>query len=185
MLLLGACAGDGELGGPRLGGSAAARIGDHTVSSAELQAEVEKWASNPAFLQLIGVADVGVPGRRSSDVVAFVLSNRIVSEQARQIAAQTGAEPTDAEIDALIGQIDAGFTDPGTGAPLFQLYSDEFRHELGTDLAYQSVLQNVDPATVEVPDVAVSSRYGTFVDQGGGFGQVMPPEGPLPAPAAA
>lgn len=179
-LVLGGCAGDGQLGGPRLGGTAAARIGDHTITPAELEAEIEQWSSNPAFLQLIGVDDIGEPGRRSSDVVSFVLSNRVVSEQARQIAAQAGIEPSEEEIDALIQQVDASFTEPTSGAPLFQVFPEDFRRRLGADLAYQSVLQGVDPESVEVPEVEISSRFGSFEDQGGGFGQVRPPEGPLP-----
>ena len=181
----GACSGDGELGGPSIGGTLAASVGSFEYSASELEDEVEEWASNPAFLsQVLQITDPGQPGRRSADLVAFVLSHRIISEQGRQLAGDY--EPSDEEIDALIAQIDQAFADPATGASAFQAYSEEFRRQLGADFSYQQNLSTVDPETAEVPEVAVNPRYGEFQDQDRGLGQVVTPDGPVqpltPAP---
>lgn len=182
-LLLGACAGDGELGGPALGGTLAAKVGAVEFSNADLEDEVEIWASNPAFLSLLQITDLGAPGRRSSALVTFVLSNRLVSEQARQISAGQGVELTDDEVSQIVEQVSQNFIDPSTGAAVFELFPEAFRQRLGADLAYQSQLQSVDPSTVDVPDVQVNPRYGDLQLDGFGFAQVEPPAGPQPAPA--
>ncbi len=200
-LLAGACAGDGELGGPTIGGTPAASVGDHTISSGDLSDEVEAWASNPAMLQAIGVADVGSEGRRSFALVSFVLSHRIVSEQARQMLgearqlaernevdlAEAGvdgealAEPSDEEVEGILGQLDQQFTTP-EGAPLMAGYPVEFRRSLARDLAYQERLQLPVQVGVEAPDVSVNPKFGTPEVLQGGIVQVVGPVGPRPAP---
>lgn len=183
-LLLGACADDGELGGPTFGGSLAASVGSFEYTNADLEGEVEAWAVNPNFMtQVLGIADVGREGRRSSDLVSFVLSHRVLTEQSRQLAEATGYEPSPEEIDALVSQIDQAFVDPGTGGALFQVYDEDFRQRLGRDFAYQQNLQTVDATGVEVPEVDVNPRYGSFENQDRGVGRVNPPAGPLPQPA--
>jgi hypothetical protein len=182
---LGACSGDGELGGPALGGTLAASVGSFQYSASDLEDEVEQWASNPAFLsQVLQITDPGQPGRRSADLVAFVLSHRIISEQGRQLAGDY--EPSDEEIDALIAQIDQAFADPATQESAFRGYSEEFRRQLGVDFSYQQNLSAVDPESVTVPEVAVNPRFGAFQDQDRGLGQVVTPDGPVqpltPAP---
>lgn len=184
-LVLGACSDDGELGGPTVGGALAARIGSFEYTSADLEDEVEQWAQSPGFLtEAVGVSDLGRPGRRSSEFVAFVLSHRVVSEQSRQLARAAGYEPSPEEISGLLGQVDQTFLDPGTGGPLFQGYGDDFRQRIGRDFAYQQNLQNVDAASADVAEVMINPRYGTFEDQDRGLGRVTPPEGPRPAPSA-
>ena len=84
-LVAGACAGDGALGGPSLGGTPAAVVGDEVIANGDLEDEVESWASNEPMLQAIGVQVLGAEGRRPSDLVAFVLTHRLVSEQAREL----------------------------------------------------------------------------------------------------
>lgn len=183
-LVLGACAGDGELGGPAVGGSLAASVGSFEYTTADLEREVEEWAVNPDFLtQVLGVTDIGDEGRRSADVVSFVLSHRILTEQSRQLTEDAGYEPSQQEIDALVSQIDQAFVDPDDGGPLFQVYDEDFRQRLGRDFAYQQNLQTVDATGVEVPEVDVNPRYGSFENQDRGIGRVNPPAGPLPQPA--
>ena len=183
-LLLGACADDGELGGPTFGGSLAASVGSFEYTSAELEGEVEEWAVNPNFMtQVLGIADIGRDGRRSADVVSFVLSHRVLTEQSRQLAEDTGYEPSQEEVDALVSQIDQAFVDPSTGGALFQVYDEDFRQRLGRDFAYQQNLQTVDATGSEVPAVDVNPRYGSFENQDRGIGRVNPPVGPLPQPA--
>jgi hypothetical protein len=185
-LLVGACSDDGELGGPTVGGALAARIGSFEYTSADLEAEVEKWAENPNFLaEAVGITDLGRPGRRSSALVTFVLSHRVVSEQSRLLASAAGYEPSPEEISALLGQVDQTFVDPSTGGPLFQVYDEEFRERLGRDFAYQQNLQVVDATTAQVPEVTINPRYGTFQNQDRGIGRVNPPDGPRPAPSPA
>lgn len=183
-LTLGACAGDGELGGPTLGGTLAAKVGSFEYTNADLEDEVENWASNGAFLSLLQINDLGAPGRRSAELVTFVLSHRIVSEQARQVAAASGYEPSEAEVDDILSQVDQSFVDPSTGAQVFTLFTDEFRRKLARDLAYQSQLQSFAGGT-EVPVASVNPRYGEVNTDELGFAQVAPPEGPLPAPVPA
>ena len=200
-LLAGACGDDGELGGPTVGGTPAASIGEHAVTNGDLEDEVESWASNPAMLQAIGVQDLGVAGRRGQDLVSFVLSHRVVSEQARLMladarqAASDGeidltelgvdgealAEPSDEEIDSVLEELDRQFTSP-QGEQVFQGFDEEFRRQLARDLAYQERLQTVLQLGIEAPEVEVSPRYGTAQVLQGGIAQVLPPTGPRPAP---
>lgn len=184
-VLLGACTDDGELGGPAIGGTLAAKVGSFEYSSADLENEVELWASNPAFLSLLQITDLGAPGRRSSDLVIFVLSNRVVSQQARAVGTAQGYEPTADEIDEVLRQIDANFVDPSSGTQVFGLFPADFRQVLGADLAFQSQLQSFDPSQADVPAVQVNPRYGTVELDGLGFAQVQPPTGPLPVPGLA
>lgn len=198
-LLGGACAGDGDLGGPTLGGTPAAVIGDEVVSNADLRDEVERWASNPAMLQAIGITDLGQEGRRSSDLVAFVLSHRVVSEQARLMLADARqraeggldlaeqgidgevlSEPRDQEIEAILGQLDQQFTSP-EGGSVFQVFEEGFRRTLARDLAYQDRLQTIAQLGIEAPHVAVNPRFGQAEVLQGGIVQVVAPTGPLPS----
>ena len=182
-LAVGSCADDAEIGGPRLGGASAATVGSFRYSTADLEDEVEQWASNPVFLeQVLQLTDIGEPNRRPAPLVAFVLSHRVISEQARQMAEGGDVRPTDQDVEQLIAQIDGSFTDPQTGEPLFAGYDEGFRRRLGRDFVFQQNLQNIDPSTAEVPEVAVNPRYGSFEDQDRGLGQVVPPSGPLPPP---
>lgn len=184
-IVLGACTDDGELGGPTIGGTLAAKVGEFEYRNADLEDEVELWASNPAFLSLLQITDLGAPGRRSSPLVTFVLSNRIVSEQARAVGAAQGYQPSDAEIDEVLAQVDANFVDPTTGSQVFGLFPADFRRQLGADLAFQSQLQSFNPDAATVPDVQVNPKYGRVELDGLGFAQVQPPAGPLPVPGLA
>lgn len=200
-LLAGACAGDGELGGPGLGGTPAATIGDETVSSAELADEVESWASNPAMLPAIRVPEAGQEGRRPSSLVTFVLTHRIISEQARAMLAEARqlaadnevdlaamgvpgealADPGEDEIDGILDQLDQQFTTPA-GERVFADYPEDFRRALARDLAFQDRLQLTVQLGVEAPDVSVNPKYGTAEVLQGGIVQVVGPLGPRPAP---
>lgn len=176
---LGACSGDGELGGPNLGGSLAASIGSFEYTSADLEDEVEQWASNPDFLaQALQISEIGEAHRRPSQLVAFVLYHRVLSERGRQVAEAQGFAPTDDQLEGLIQEVDGAIPDPATGEPLFRRYTDEFRRQLARDFAYQSQL---DPST-PAPKIAINPRYGEYVEDGSGLGQVVPPTGPRPAP---
>ncbi|HEX4901851.1 MAG TPA: hypothetical protein VFV42_03515 [Acidimicrobiales bacterium] len=199
-LLGGACAGDGELGGPAVGGTPAAVIGDHEVTNADLRDEVEEWSANPAMLQAIGITDLGTEGRRTTQVVSFVLSHRVVSEQARLMLlearrladggevdlAELGvdgevlADPTDEEIDAILGQLDQQFASP-QGGSVFQAFPEDFRQLLARDLAFQDRLQTMVQLGIDAPEVSVNPRFGVADVLQGGIVQVTPPTGPLPS----
>jgi len=202
-LLAGACADDGELGGPTLGGTPAASIGSFDLGNDDLRDEVEAWAANPALLELIGVTDLGTEGRRTTALTSFVLSHRVVSEQSRLMLAdaralvESGAvdleevgidgevlaEPTDADIDRIIAQLDQQFTAP-TGGSIFAVFPEDFRRTLAVDLAYQERLQAAIQIGATAPDVDVNPRYGRAEVLDGGIAQVVPPDGPRPAPLA-
>ena len=191
-LIVAGCADDGELGGPGVGGATAMQVGDFTYTTADLEDEVEAWASNPVFLnQVVGITDIGVEGRRSSELVTYVLSHRVLSQFGEQLAPNNGFEATDAAIQEVIAQVDAGFPGPD-GGPLFMSYPEGFRAQIGRDFVYQDNL--LDPAsgldleTADVPSVEVNSRYGSFQDLDRGLGQVVSPSGAVaqptpPAPA--
>ena len=203
-LLAGACAGDGELGGPSVGGTPAAVVGDHVVSNADLADETERWASNPAMLQGIGLQDIGTPGRRTTSLVAFVLSHRIVSEQARLMLADARrradrgefdlagagvdgealAEPSETEVDAVLEQLDQQFTGPD-GVSVFRDFDEAFRRQLARDLAYQERLEQVLQLPLDAPEVSVNPRWGIVRELQGGIVQVVPPAGPVPSLGAA
>ena len=199
-LLVGACAGDGALGGPTLGGTPAAVVGDEAISNADLEDEVEMWASNEPMLQAIGVQVLGSEGRRPTDLVAFVLTHRLVSEQARQMLVDAREaveadeldptelgvdpeqlmEPSDGEVDQILAQLDQQFAGPD-GRSVFQGFAEDFRRRLARDLAYQERLPVVLQLAVDAPDVEVNPRYGSTQDLQGGVVQVVPPTGPQPA----
>lgn len=200
-LIAGACAGDGELGGPTVGGTRAATVGETAVSSGDLADEVEAWAANPAMLEAIGIAAIGVEGRRASELVTFVLSHRIVSEQARTMLAEARdaaasnevdleevgidgealADPSDDEVAVIVQQLDQQFTSP-EGEQVFAAYPEEFRLELARDLALQERLQLPLQLGIEAPDVSVNPKFGTPEVLQGGIVQVVGPEGPRPSP---
>jgi len=203
-LLAGACAGDGELGGPTFGGTPAAVVGDHEISNADLQDDVERWAANPPVLEAIGVQGTGQEGRRPAALVTFVLSHRVVSEQARLMLAEARrqaergeidlaeagvdaellGEPEDAQLEQILQQLDQQFTGP-EGFSLFAGYDDRFRTDLARDLAYQERLQQLIQLGIEAPEVSVNPRWGEAEVLQGGLVQVRPPVGPAPAPLAA
>lgn len=181
------CADDGELGGPGLGDTIAMQVGAFSYTTADLEAEVEAWASNPVFLtQVVGITDIGVEGRRSSELVTYVLSHRVLSQIGEQLAPENGFEATDDAVQGVIAQVDSTFPDPSTGGPLFGAYDEEFRVQVGRDFVFQDNLLNPDSGldldVLEVPSVEVNSRYGTFQDLDRGLGQVVPPSGALPQP---
>lgn len=203
-LLAGACAGDGELGGPTIGGTPAATVGDEAVSNDRLADEVEAWAANPAMLEAIGVGDIGDEGRRTAAVVTFVLSHRIVTEQARAmlveardlaarnevdlaemgVSGEALSDPTDEEVDAILQQLDQQFTSP-EGEQVFAAYPADFRRDLARDLAFQERLQFPLQLGIEAPEVSVNPKFGTAEVLQGGIVQVVPPVGPRPAPLTA
>jgi len=200
-LLAGACAGDGEIGSPTLGGTPAAKVGDFEITNADLRDDVERWAANAEMLQAIGVRDLGAAGRRSAQLVAFVLSHEIVSEQARLMLRDVRAkadsgeidlaelgidgealgDPGDDEIRTMLDELDQGFSGPD-GRSLFAEFSDDFRRQLAIDLLYQDRLGVVMQAGIPAPEVEVNPRYGTVELVQGGIAQVRPPSGPRPAP---
>ncbi len=188
LALVGAgCADDGELGAPTLGGTVAMQVGSFEYTNADLQDEVEAWAQNPAFLsQVVGITDVGVQGRRSSELVTYVLSHRAISELAALLAPTNGFEVSDDAIQAILDQVDSSFPDPSTGGPLFQVYSEDFRTQIGRDFVLQGNLLDpetgIDLDSVAVPSVEVNPRYGEFQDLDRGLGQVVPPAGAAPQP---
>lgn len=202
-LLAGACAGEGKLGGPDIGGTAAAVVGDHAISAAELSDEVEQWAGNPGMLEVLGIGDTGSEGRRSSQLVSFVASHRVVSEQARQLLADareqadTGeldlaalgvdgsalAEPGDEEVDGIITQLGQQY-EQIAGDDVFAAFDEDFQRTLAHDLAHQDRLALLLELGLEAPTAAVNPRYGDAQVLQGGLTQVMPHEGPRAQPLA-
>lgn len=183
-LVAGACAGEGEVGSPRIGGALAASVGSWEYTTADLEDDVDTLASNPEFVsQAIGLPDVGEQGRRPSQLVAFTILFKARAERGRQVVGDTdGVEPpTDAQVDGLITQLDEQYPS-AEGDPLYQRFPEDFRRQFAEDFAYFDFLRQVDPSATDLPPVAVNPRYGTFVAGSDGLGTVMPPEGPAPPP---
>lgn len=181
-LLVSGCADDGEIGGPSVGNAVAMRVGDFTYTVADLEEEVELWASNPVFLnQVVQIGDLGTEGRRSAALVTYVLSHRVLSELGRQLAGDD-LDVSDDAVEAIVTQVDQQFPDPTTGGPLFGAYDDAFRNQIGTDFVYQDNLLGggVDLDSADVPEVGVNPRFGEYQDLDRGLGQVIPNEGPRP-----
>jgi hypothetical protein len=188
-LFVAGCGDDGELGGPGVGGTVAMQVGSFEYTSADLETEVEAWAANPVFLsQVVGIEDIGVEGRRSSELVTYVLSHRVISEIGEQLAPTNGFEVTDADVQQVIAQVDSSFPDQTTGGPLFGAYPEEFREKIGRDFVFQDNLldpeNGVDLDEADVPTVTVNPRYGEYQDLDRGLGQVVSPSGPAPQPGS-
>ncbi len=172
-LVTAGCSDRAELGGPTVGGALAASIGSYQYTTSDLEAEIETWASDETMAQqAFGLSDLGAPGRRNADFVAAVLSFRVIAQQSRQLGAATGFTPAPDQVSQAVDQLKANFSN----------YDDAFLTALAEDLLYQQNLSSIDPSTVDVPDVVVNPRYGTFRDQGSGIGVVDPPSGPRPQP---
>ena len=183
-LLAGACADDGEVGGPRIGGALAASVGPFEYTTADLEDDVDTLAANPEFVsQAIGLPEVGEPGRRPSQLVAFTLLFKARAERGRQVAGETdGVEPpTDAQIDQLVSDLDQQYVSV-EGDSLYQRFPERFRRQFAEDFAYFGFLAQVDPSSTDLPPVGINPRYGTFVAGSDGLGTVLPPEGPAPPP---
>ncbi len=184
-LLLAGCADEGEIGGPTIGGSLAVTVGDFQYTHADLEAEIEQWATDPAVPgQAFGVPEIGEPGRRSALFVSTILQFRIFSEQSRQLGRATGFEPDPADVAQFVTELRTNFIDQATGAPLLSDYPDEFLESLAADIIYGENLNSIGAPPVDVPVVGLNPRYGTFEDTGRGLGTVNPPSGPLPQPFA-
>jgi hypothetical protein len=170
-LALGACSG----AGPTFGGALAAKVGHKELTNQDLEDEVEAWAANPDFLRAIGLAEVGEAGRRDAGFTAFVLTHRVISEQARLLGQQRGRVVSRSDVESML---DAILTD----LPSFGDYSVDFQEAVAEDLAYQDLISElIDPASSEpvAPVVQVNPRYGNVVQLEFGFVQIDPPSGPL------
>lgn len=171
-----ACVDDGELGGPSIGGSAAAVVGDSQLSHSELSDLVDKWADNPQFLSIATtVVDVGEPGRRPAALVNFVLNFWLQSEQGR---ITVGNEDDAAfEAQSVIQNLAQQF-------PAFAEFDEDFQFLIAESLSYQNALVNTvnQGMAVDIPRVEVSPRYGTAAQLGSGVVGVDPNTGPLPEP---
>lgn len=168
--------------------SPAARVGDHTVSADDLLDEVDRWASSPTLLQQLQVASVQGAGEGSYDTgfVDFVLSNRISFELHNEQFDALGLQLSEQEL----GDVRAGiFPDPATSQAVLSELGRAYGERLVADVARQfAVSQSMGPEyqdwrfeALTTTDIEVSPRYGRWESTSG---QVVPPDGPLPAPGA-
>lgn len=174
-----ACAEDGELGGPAVGGSSAAVVGDSQLSHGELSDLVDDWASNPEFLAVAtSVTDVGEPGRRPAALVNFALNFWLQSEQGRLSVGDeaTAASEAQSNLQNLTQQF-----------PTFGDFDESFQMVIAEALSHQNALVTAvnQGVPVDVPGVEVSSRYGSTNELPSGVVGVDPPTGPLPEPGDA
>ena len=164
----------------------ALRVGDGKISIAAFQDELEGWAASPTLVSLLGApSSVGAaPGSYSTDFVNAVLNLRVSFEihnaqfKAMELALPAGA------LDDVRGSL---FGDPATAATVFGELTETFADDLIADVARQGAVSEALAADYDtwaadafstVP-VEVNPRYGSWEPQAG----VLPPIGPLPAPA--
>lgn len=169
--------------------SAAARVGDDTVSEADLLDEVEALADNDQLWDLVTQSggqppevDGELQGSYDRDFVARVLHQRVTAVLVRQLLEREGGRVTDADRQAARQQLDSDYGPSFADFPEWyqdQLLADTSRvvrvqEELGGDA--ESAL--VDLA--EQVDVELSSRYGSWDTQRFLAAElaVVPPDGP-------
>ena len=157
--------------------SPAARVGDTTVSHADLMTEVEEWAGNDATQAAVDLPQGA--HRFAMASVSGILSERILLEMVANEFDRLDLEVTDDDRSAVLGVLGI---DPSQEEALLGGFSDEYReHYLDAyakGVAVQTELGDDDFVAFlhdAAQDVEVSSRYGTW--NASSF-QVVPPTAP-------
>lgn len=168
--------------------SPAATIGDRTITSDQLFAEVDEWASSPTLLDALetGSVEGAGSGTYATAFVDFVLSNRIRFELHNEEFLTQGLTLTPDDIEAVrAGLLD----DPATTETALAELSPEYRDQLLSDVARQfAVSQALAEGYAQwrteafAAAIAIDPRFGSWDPTGG---SVVPPSGPRPAPTPA
>lgn len=169
--------------------SPAARIGDLTITDEDLLTEIDSWVSSPTLLREVqavvsDVSEVQGPSRRSYDTqfVDFVLYNRIQFELHNAEFERLGLEVD----DQLLAEVEQGFLGESSPVILDELgaYGDRLVRDIARQFTVQESLAEGYASwyaeAIRDPSIEVSPRYGTY-DRA--TGNVVPPEGPRPAPS--
>ncbi|HEY8523567.1 MAG TPA: hypothetical protein VIL48_01300 [Acidimicrobiales bacterium] len=165
------------------------RVGDTTLSQADVMDELDAWANNEALFPpgQPMVIEGDAVGSYSQEFVGDVLLQRIRSLVAEQILEERGLEVTDADrADAERALLDSGFQGGALDG-----FTDDYRARLIDDQAYLNVLaeelgpQGANEALAEAAattEIEVNPRFGDWDED---ELAVAPPAGPTPRPDAA
>jgi hypothetical protein len=166
----------------------AVRIGDQTISTRELLDEVAEWAGSSTLAEQLGISEVRGAGEGSYDTafVGFLLTNRISFEVHNAQFERLDLTLTQDERD----QVRAGlFPDPAASAAVFDELSKGYGDQLVADVARQFAVSQAMGEEYEAwrvealsgSDIEVNPKYGSWDAT---TAQLVPPEGPRPAPGA-
>jgi len=181
--------------------SAAATVGDQTLSESDLMDEVGALVGNETLLESAGLAEDDLRGESdqsfSQQIVSSVLTQRIQFMFVDQLFTDEGMELSSSDLSAGQQQFQSTF------GPAASEFSESFQDRATEDFAKAAVVQQQlgddfqqrFTDLVESTDVQLNSRFGTwdaeaFLAQL--FSQnattttpaITPPDGPLPAPGS-
>ena len=166
----------------------AVRIGDETITTEQLLDEVAEWAGSPTLAEQLGISAVRGAGKGSYDssFVGFLLTNRISFEIHNAQFRKLDLTLTTAETDDVRNGL---FPDAAASAAVFEELSKAYGDRLVDDVARQFAVSQAmgdeyDAWRVEAlsaGDIEVNPKYGSWDATSG---QLVPPEGPRPAPGA-
>jgi hypothetical protein len=166
----------------------AATVGDSIeISDDDLMSELAEWAASPtliAQLQIAGTEGAGV-GSYDIDFVDFLLTTRISFELHNAQFDELGLELTAEELANVRAAL---FADPEASAAVLDELSPPYADRLISDAARQfavseAMADDYQAWQVEAftaTDIQINPRYGRWSTQAA---SVVPPTGPIPAPA--
>jgi len=155
--------------------SAAVRVGDTTVSQSDFEAELDAFASSPAFVSDPDSVKGKLSSSYSQEFVGAVLGQRIQFILVEQVFHEHGLELTDDDRSNATRQVQGALDDMPA----------DVRSTLIDDLARRTRLQaelgdgygSTLTEAVDSTDIDVNSRYGSWDPD---RRTVAPPEGPAP-----
>jgi hypothetical protein len=179
--------------------SAAAKVGDQTLSESDLMDEVGALVGNETLLESAGLAEDDLRGESdqsfSQQIVSSVLTQRIQFMFVDQLFTDEGMELSSSDLAAGQQQFQSTF------GPAASEFSESFQDRATEDFAKAAVVQQQlgddfqqrFTDLVESTDVQLNSRFGTWdaeaflaqlFSQNATSPAITPPDGPLPAPGS-
>lgn len=167
--------------------SPAVQIDDQRISNDDLLAEVAEWTGSPTLMGALQLptVDPDGPDTYPTDLVDFVLSNRISFEIHNAEFADLDLELSDSDLEAVRSQL---LDDPATTEAVLKELSTSYGDQLVADVARQAAVRDAhgdgyNDWVAEAfggADIDVNPRYGHWDSAAG---QVVGPDGPV-QPAA-
>jgi hypothetical protein len=162
--------------------TAAAKVGDQTLSESDLLDEVKALVENEVLLELAGFSEDDLRGESdasySQAFVGDVLAQRIQFMLLDQLFADEGMELSEADRAAGREAFESNYGESAAEFP--QSYQDQSAEDFAKLTVLQSQLgegqfQESFTSLVETMEVELSSRYGTW-DAGAFLAQLLDPQ---------
>lgn len=164
--------------------SPAARVGDVTIGNNEFLDEMAEWVGNPNAVPP-DVAAAAAPGAFPGELTRQLLTQRVDFELHAQEFESLGLELDQASRDAAIEAVFGDALQAETALePFTDAFATEFLNDVARQLAVQEALGEDYPQwrqqAYTTTEIEVSPRFGSW---DAASGQILPPDGPRPAPS--